>query len=158
MDNKLSDPMEEFEDPSSIEAAVVTSHGVSFANSQREGKIALFDSYMYVKNHVMKTGRIYYNCREKTSGCKGSLTLEGSGEVYETATHNHMADPCKVRAEISEAEFRDRAKRSHTRTRKLHSEVVQKIEWRKLGLAMRRTGDYRDRCLAVLFHYTINIK
>ena len=134
MADKIDDPMEEFENAFLTESAVVTSHGVKFFDSQRGGKIAVFEYYMYVKNHVMKTGRVYYNCRGKSSGCKGSLTLDVSGEVYGTAAHDHLADPREVEAEIHKAEFRKRAQHSHTKPRKLYSELVQKLPTDVTGL------------------------
>ena len=109
------------------ETVVATSDGVAFFESRKGGKIAVHQSYMYMKNVVMKTGRIYYNCREKTAGCRGSLTLDTDGAVYGTATNNHVADPRMVAAEMAKAKFRKRAQRSHTKPRKLFSDMVQHL-------------------------------
>ena len=75
----------------------------------------------------MKTGRVYYNCREKTAGCRGSLTLDTDGTVYGIATHNHVADPRVVTVEMEKAKLRKRAQRSHTKPRKLFSDMVQHL-------------------------------
>ena len=100
-DSNLEDPMAE------LKLVVTASNGVTVFLSQKWGEIAVHQLHMYMKNNVTKTGWVYYNCRKKTAGYRGSLTLEADGAVYGMATHNHVADPRIVTAEMKKAKLRE---------------------------------------------------
>ena len=123
----IVDNMAELDRKSTPQPDGVVPDAVTFFKSRKGGKRAVYQSYMYMKNHVMKTGRVYYNCREKQAGCKGCLTLDVDGTVYGTATHSHVADPRVLAAGMEKTKFRERAKRSHTKPRKLFSDMVQHL-------------------------------
>ena len=81
------------------------------------------------------------------------------------ATHNHVADPRMVTAEIKKAKLRKRAQRSHTKLRKLFSEMVQHLPNDVTGFLpaprnMARTAvlnGFGDYTLRVAQHMKIQI-
>ena len=84
MSSFIDDDMAELNRKSTPQPDVVVPDVVTFLKSRKEGKIVVYQSYMYMKNHEMKTRRVYYNCREKQAGCRGSVTLDVDGTVYGT--------------------------------------------------------------------------
>ena len=122
------DLMLALEEPASVSLSRSSPVSLRFVKSRKGGNIAILDFHTYIKNRNLARERTYWNCRKKEKlGCKGSLILDSSNNVESSTEHNHVASASEAQADEALAALRKRARKSLTKPRRLHSDLVQQM-------------------------------
>ena len=129
-DARVSDIIMALDAPAAlpVESDTISPSPLTFIQSQKGGRIAVYEFHTFVKNRNLTGDRTYWNCREKQKGgCKGVIVIGSSNNVLSSTVHNHVPNATETAAENAVAGLRKRARKSFTKPRRLHSDLVQDL-------------------------------